>query len=325
MIERFSEQLKEAIQIGKAAKLSAPEKVIRNVLITGMGGSAIGADFTQKFVRNSCPVPVCVNKGYLVPAWISEHTLAIASSYSGDTEETLACFEQCLQQGAKVVVIASGGELISKARELNLDYILLPEGWTSPRACLGFSLVLQLFILHKMDLIRKELIEHIVLAIDLIEREKEDIQQRASHVAQYLQGKTPVIYSVDTIEPVALRFRQQLNENSKTLAWHHVIPEMNHNELVGWYDQRPDIAVVLLRNRNDLDRNQTRLEISKEIIGNRCSTLIELYSKGDSMIERSLYFVHLVDWVSLYLAELRGVDPVQIRMIDYLKGELDKT
>ena len=324
MIQGFSDQLREAIQIGNNAKLSSPEKDIHNVLITGMGGSGIGANFVQSLVSNSCPVPITVIKGYSVPSFVGPHTLTIASSYSGNTEETLACFEQSIEQGAKVVVVSSGGKMIEKAKELDLDYIQLPSGWTSPRACLGFSLVQQLFILKAMGLIGGELLNNVSAAIDLIEKEQEDIRQRAEYVAMYLEGKTPVIYCMDSIEPVGMRFRQQLNENAKVLCWHHVVPEMNHNELVGWFDQRPDIAVVILRNRDDYARNQVRLDISKEIIGDRSSTLIELFSKGNSLMERCLYLVHLVDWVSLYLAEIRGVDPIQIKVIDYLKEELSK-
>ncbi|MBL7774775.1 MAG: bifunctional phosphoglucose/phosphomannose isomerase, partial [Saprospiraceae bacterium] len=121
---------------------------------------------------------------------------------------------------------------------------------------------------------------------------------------------------------VALRWRQQINENAKMLCWHHVVPEMNHNELVGWRDQRPDIAAVWLRNRNDLPRNILRMNINKEIIEHFAGSSIEVYSKGKSLAEQVFYLTHLGDWLSFYLAELRQVDPVEIKVIDFLKNEL---
>jgi len=126
------------------------------------------------------------------------------------------------------------------------------------------------------------------------------------------------------MEAVAVRLRQQLNENSKILCWHHVVPEMNHNELVGWRKENNDLAVIYLRNDDDYQRNQVRININKEIISSYTNTIIEIDSKGASLIERAIYLVHLSDWISFHLATLRGVDPVEIKVIDYLKGELGK-
>ena len=126
------------------------------------------------------------------------------------------------------------------------------------------------------------------------------------------------------MEAVAVRWRQQINENAKMLCWHHVIPEMNHNELVGWRDQRPDVAVIWLRNRDDFNRTSVRTDINKDIVEHYTHTSIELWSKGKSLIEKAFYLVHLGDWTSVYLAELRNVDPVEIKVIEFLKGELAK-
>lgn len=129
----------------------------------------------------------------------------------------------------------------------------VPAGYPSPRACLGFSVVLQLAILLKYNLIKSSLFEHIQIATDLIKFEQDEIQNKAKTIAQQLSGKFVAIYSTDRFEPVALRFRQQLNENAKVLCWHNVFPEMNHNELVGWADKSP-VAVVFLRNKDDLKK-----------------------------------------------------------------------
>ncbi|MCF8236798.1 MAG: bifunctional phosphoglucose/phosphomannose isomerase [Saprospiraceae bacterium] len=321
LIARFPDQLEEALAIGANAKLAAPDR-IDQVFVTGLGGSGIGGDFVSSFVRHTCPVPYIVGKSYQIPKWVGPHTLAIASSYSGNTEETLIAMSELLQTGAKVIVISSGGQLIQLAKDKGLDFIQLPDNWPSPRACLGYSLVQQLSILERFGLIDRTPLDQIGYAAKTLRQEMGDIRDRAERIAALLHGKTTVIYTTDRMEPVALRFRQQLNENAKVLCWHHVIPEMNHNELVGWRDRRDDLAVLVFRNHDDYNRNQMRLDINKEIISHYTGSFIEVYSKGQSLVEQTMYQVHLGDWISWYLAQLRGVDAMEVRVIDFLKSEL---
>ena len=323
LIAQFPSQLAEALEIGAAAKINKKEG-INKVYVAGMGGSGIGANFVASFIRNEAKVPYLVGKGYDVPNYIDEHTLAIASSYSGNTEETLFSFEQLIAKGAKVVVIASGGKLIEKAKALNLDYIQVPPNSPSPRACLGYSLVQQLFILNKMDLISSTIINQVQDAIDLLKEHQEAIKTEAKGVAEKLNQKIVCIYATDRIAPVALRFRQQVNENSKCLGWHGIVPEQNHNELVGWTESSDKLAAIYFRTPDDLPRKQKRIEINKTILNRHIDTIVEVHSKGDNQVAQSLYHVHLGDWISWYLAELRGVDAIEIDVIDFLKGELAK-
>ncbi len=324
LVKEFPQQLDSAIEIGKDAKIRVPENPIQNVYVAGMGGSGIGANFVAELIQPECPVPFLIGKGYGVPGFVGKHTLAIVSSYSGNTEETLQAFEQLVKSGAMIVVVSSGGKLIELARFYGLDFIQVPGGSPSPRACLGYSMVQQLFILNKLELISDKLIREIQMASQLLKKEQDDIRFRAERIAPMLKGKIPVIYTTDRMEAVALRFRQQINENSKSLCWHHVIPEMNHNELVGWREDYNQLAVVYFRNKDDHPRNQVRLDINKEIIGNYTSSIIEVFSKGESLTERMLYFIHLGDWISVYLAYTKGIDAVEIKVIDYLKSELGK-
>ena len=323
LITRFPDQLEEALAIGRAATLHQPDK-INKVFVTGLGGSGIGGNFVTEFVRKECPVPYIVGKSYDIPAWVDGTTLAIASSYSGNTEETMSALTALLATGAKVIIISSGGNMLDIAREQGLDHIVLPGDWPSPRACLGFSLIQQLIILERFGLIGSQLLDQVQRSADQLRKEREDIQSRAQKIAGMIHGKTTVIYSTDRMESVAVRFRQQLNENAKVLCWHHVIPEMNHNELVGWRDKRDDLAVLVFRYPDDFARNQTRIEINKEIILHYTGTFIEVFAKGDHLFVQAMYLVHLGDWISWYLAELRGVDAVEVRVIDFLKGELAK-
>ena len=324
LIEKFPAQLVEALEIGEAASIKPHTEEINKVYVAGLGGSGIGADFVNSFIREECTIPYMTGKGYSIPKYVDKNTLAIASSYSGNTEETLYSFKEMVKTGAKIVVISSGGKLIEMAKENGFDYIVLPGDWPSPRACLGYSLVQQLFVLRKLGFISNESILSIKSSIDLIKYNQEEIKEEAKNVANFLFGKRPIIYSTDRIEPVAVRFRQQINENAKLLCWHHVIPEMNHNELVGWKDVDAEYAVVYLRNADDFSRNSTRIEINKKIIGKLTPNIIEINSKGKNLIERSIYLVHLVDWVTWYLSDLRKQDSIEVDVIDYLKSELAK-
>ena len=203
------------------------------------------------------------------------------------------------------------------------DHIRIPGG-LPPRACLGYSLPQLFFVLHHFGLIGAHYLEQFKAAAVQLDAEEADIVKRAGDATKLLFNKIPVIYSVAGYEGVAVRFRQQINENSKELCWHHVVPEMNHNELVGWKGERDNLAVVILRNEDDYERSQTRIGINKEIMAKCNPTILELHSKGNTRLERSLYTIHLTDWISVLLAELKNIDPVEVKVIDYLKGELSK-
>jgi glucose/mannose-6-phosphate isomerase len=161
-------------------------------------------------------------------------------------------------------------------------------------------------------------------AIKLIETENASILSEAASITDFLTGKLPVIYAVDGYNGVATRFRQQINENSKMLCWHNILPEMNHNELVGWASKNENLAVIILRNKTDYSRTQTRLEISKEVFKKYTPNVKELWSKGESQLERTIYLIHLTDHVSVQLAEKRKIDAMEINIINHLKGELAK-
>lgn len=324
LIARFMDQLEEAVEIGRHAQIQPVSRDITHVYVAGLGGSGIGADFVSAFINDECRIPFLVRKGYHVPAFVGKNTLAIASSYSGNTEETLISYEQMKSSGARMIAIASGGKLIEKAKSDGFEYVQVPSDWPSPRACLGYSLTVQLWVLHKAGLISDRSITEIQSSISLLRQEENDIKSMAEKTAKELHQHIPIIYAEDRMEPVAVRFRQQINENSKALCWHHVIPEMNHNELVGWREKNDKLAVIYFRNDDDYSRNSLRMDINQTIIKEYANKIINIYSKGSTMIERALYLVHLGDWISWYLAQLRGMDALEVKVIDFLKGELGK-
>jgi glucose/mannose-6-phosphate isomerase len=322
LIENFPHQLREAIQIGSKAKLSKPKKV-SNVLISGLGGSGIGGTIVSELTALEATVPVTVSKGYFIPKFVNQNSLVIISSYSGNTEETLNCLNLAIKRKAKIVCVTSGGKVAEIAQKKKLDLILIPGG-NPPRACLGYSLTQLFFILSHYKIIGNKFKSQLKSAVDLIDAEKENIISEAKEVAGKLQGKTPIVYATTYFEGIAVRFRQQLNENAKILCGHHAIPEMNHNELVGWANGSDKISVVILRDQDEYERNNARIEINKEVISKYTPHITEIWSKGKSKIEKAIYFIHLVDWVSYFLSELRNVDATEVRVIDHLKGALAK-
>lgn len=321
LIAGFTGQMKRAVAIGESTKLKKPKAPIRNILLTGLGGSGIGGTIISNILRDDLKVPVVINKCYHIPSFVNENTLVIATSYSGNTEETMSALMQAFQKDAHLVCITSGGLVKEFAKIHDIDFIEI-DGGMPPRACFALSFIQLLYVFHQMNLIEDGFKLSLSNTIQRLDSEQEEIKAIAKKLADKLFGTIPVIYADSNFEGVAIRFRQQINENAKMLCWHHVIPEMNHNELVGWRQHNDDISVIFLRNNNDFDRNQERIEFSKGVIKNYTSRINEIYSKGDTDIERSLYLIHLCDWISYFLSELNEVDAIEIEVINSLKGKL---
>ena len=322
-INEFSDHLRDAIQIANNTTLSPYTKEIRNILICGLGGSGIGGTIVSDIISPKVNIPIAATKDYSIPNFVNEHTLVIANSYSGNTEETLYALEKCQAKGAEIAVITSGGKLKAIAEENKYNKIIIP-GNQPPRAMFGYAFTELFFMLNHYGIIDDSFKSDFTKAIELLDTEKSDIQEQAMSLAKKMYKQTPVIYVANGFEGVAVRFRQQINENSKMLCWHHVVPEMNHNELLGWRTNVNDLAVVYFRNKSDYDRNQIRMDINKKVISKFTENITEIWSKGDSLIENSLYHINLGDWVSWYLSEMNNVDAIEIDVIDFLKGELAK-
>jgi len=324
LIEKFADQLRTAVSI--ANNYSCPENrthSIHEVVIAGLGGSAFGGEITRKIAESQSSVPIQIFRSYTLPAHIGPNTLVIISSYSGNTEETLESLHTALERKSEIVCITSGGKVAEIARVHGLDLVIIPGGYP-PRAAAGLSFVQQLSVLHARGII-SDFNPALQEAIDILDAF--DAHEDAQSVAKNLQGKIPVLYSSDVFEPAAIRWRQQINENSKQLCWHHVIPEMNHNELVGWvYPENlmKDLHVLFLRSHTDYGRTAMRFEINKQIINKACPNVSEVFAKGNSLLAQLVYLIHYGDWVSWYLAEENKVDPTPVAVIDFLKGELAK-
>ncbi|NCX96214.1 MAG: bifunctional phosphoglucose/phosphomannose isomerase [Chitinophagia bacterium] len=323
LVVNFSRQLQEALAIGKAYSFTTAPRSFINVVVSGLGGSGIGGSIVQNYMTDKLAIPFIVNKDYFLPAFVSKDSLVIVCSYSGNTEETIAAMMQALEVGATVMCITSGGKIAQIAAERGLDCILVPGGMP-PRACIGYSVTQLLYTLCHFGLTDNSFEAELTASYQYLDANAEQIQQQAADLTAQIIGKLPIIYSAPAWEGVAVRFRQQLNENSKMLCWHAVIPEMNHNELVGWRDDATDKVVILLRNHDDYERTQTRMEINKTVFQKHNATILEIYSTGTGYWEKAFYLIHLTDHISVMLADLRQLDATEVKVIDFLKGELAK-
>lgn len=320
-IEGFIEQLEDAFSIGEKADFLIPNKEINNVLILGVGGSGIGGTIVAKNALLGAAIPVMTCNDYHIPEYVNHDTLVIACSYSGNTEETLTALKKCEKKNAEIAAVTSGGQLKEICQLKKYNHIIIPKG-NPPRSCLGYSLTEQLFILVKYLVLPESALDDLKSAIRLLKNNNSEIIKEADLVAQRIFGKFPVIYGTDKFEPVSIRFRQQLNENSKELCWHQKFPEMNHNEIVGWASGNGNLSVVMFRNDDDYYRNQERMEFTKKVIKDKGSSVTEIISKGNSFLEKSLYLIYLTDWTTLFIAEKKQIDPVEIKVIDALKDYL---
>ena len=321
LISAFPDNITEALEIAQKSSLRQPSNEIKNVLICGMGGSGIGGRLVSKWIEDELSIPVYVSSDYGIPGFVSENTLVIGSSYSGNTEETLNSVQLAVDKGAFLIGICSGGQLADLCDSLGFSKIVVPGG-NPPRTALAFSIVQLLHIFKELGFTSGKSLEDVISARDLIIAEEKNIKSEARSLAEFLKGNVGILYGTTPYEPVLVRARQQFNENSKLLCWHHVIPEMNHNELVGWGGGDERFATVFFETEDIYRRNQKRIEITKAVISKKSAKVMRVMAKGNSRIERSIYLINLVDWSSLYLSELKQVDAIDIAVIDYLKDSL---
>jgi glucose/mannose-6-phosphate isomerase len=327
LIEGFTQQLAHALKIGQAMDLVRPGSDIRNIVITGMGGSGIGANLVESLTFGRVPIPITVTKGYNIPQFVSPHTLFIACSYSGNTEETLAAVNKGLLKRAHIICITSGGRLLEMAKEYNLFYAQVPSGSTSPRSLLGYMMVSLLYALYHTNLIGAAFMKETENAIEYLDRGEKAIQSEAELIAKKLRGKLPIIYCDERLRAMATRFQNQLNENAKQMAHVNTFPEMNHNEIVGWRFPESVLQqsqVIYLYSDHDHERVEKRMEICREIFEKRSNPIIDIVAEGASLLEQYYYLIHLTDWISYFLAKENGVDADPEEAIDFVKGELAK-
>ncbi len=323
LIREFPGQFYKALLIGNDAIINTDRTTpVKNIVIAGLGGSGIGGNLLAELLRDELSIPVTVNKGYFLPAFVDEGTLLILSSYSGNTEEVLSCAKDAIARGLKPVCVCAGGKLEDFAKENNLSYILIPSG-LPPRAALGFSCVQLFIVLHRFGLINDNYHAAFKRVAEFLAKEQEKIIEDSEFLAGRLLEKVIIVYAEDKYESVALRLKQQINENSKMYCWFNVIPEMNHNEIVGWRNPNKNLAVLIFRSEDEFHRNTQRIIYKKDVIVRLSDNVYEIDAKGADSWEKHFYLIHFGDWLSYHLAMLQGIDPVEVNVITKLKDFLD--
>ena len=331
-IYRFADQIQEAIGIGEQIELRNDYTACENIVVAGMGGSAIGGDIVKTIVHQELKIPVFINRNYTLPNWANEKTLVICSSYSGNTEESLSAYEDALQKGAMICGISTGGQLSENIQSKRFDLITTPGG-LQPRAALAYSFVPMLYLLKEIGLISNSLIDDLSSSITFLEKKREiysvgDTSNLIFKMAKDIYGMIPIIYGItDTTGVVALRWKGQLCENAKMIAYHNEIPEMNHNEIVGWGnnpDLLSELSVIWLRDKNDNVRVRARQSITKELLDEINIIQHEVNAEGKNTIERTLGLINFGDWLSYWCAILHNTDPSPVEKINKLKNALEE-
>lgn len=300
---------------------------IENIVITGLGGSAIAADLLRNFLNNELTIPLQVNRGYSLPKFVNENSLVITSSYSGNTEETIFAFNDAVKKKAQIIAVTTGGEIENLATKNNIPIIKLKSD-LQPRYALGLSFFSLLKIFQSIRLIdsHDEFTNKTISDWKKLGEEFSNEKNIAVDLATQLIGALPIIYADGNLnDSIASRFKAQLNENSKLHAFVNFFPELNHNEIIGWETADKSgirFVVIFIEDSDSHPQVQKRFKLTEELIIKAGMHVVKIRSDHKSFKERLLHLVFLVDWISYYAAILRRKDPSEIDFIHLLKKKL---
>jgi len=330
-VEKFPDQIEDTESIVNNSQLSSIFK-IDNIIINGMGASGITGDIVQNLFRDKLDIPIFVSRSYDLPKWANKNTLLFSQSYSGNTEETLSTFKHACQKKCKIIGISSGGKLEEYCEKREIPYIKIPSGF-QPRAATAYTLFSSLWALKKIGVIKNYVeseIDHaIAITKELRIQNKKTVNLKDNISKQYakqLFNTIPQIYAFDFYTPIAKRWCQQFNENSKIICRHDEIPECNHNDIVGW-SMNPEISkkftCIIFRDKSEESIYMSkRLDFMKEFYETASSKVLEIHAKGKKRLAKMMYMMYLGDFTSCYLAIIRKIDPTPVDAITELKKEL---
>jgi glucose/mannose-6-phosphate isomerase len=333
VIARSVDMLDRGVAAGRGVELPYPPQEIHDVVICGMGGSAIAADLVIGVYAERLRRPVAAVRDYVLPGWAGEHTLVVALSYSGTTEETLTCVMDALDRGCPALAVTSGGKLGEWYGAEGVPVVGVPPG-LQPRAALLHMLAPLLVVLARLEVIpdvEDDLADaraSLAAAVAAYAPEVPEEANPAKRLARILEGSLPLVYGSQMTAPVALRWKCQLNENAKAPAFWAALPELDHNEIVGFEAPGPMgglTQVVMLRDPRQHRQVERRVEYTREVIEPAVGGVATVAGDGATVLGRVLDLVTLGDFTSLYLAALRGIDPGPVESIGRLKERLAGT
>ena len=310
VIKEFPKQCREALNLPQGISASGN---ISNIVIAGMGGSAVGGDLLKTYLRKT-DIPVYVNRDYKLPNFVNENTLVFAVSYSGNTEETLSAFRDAKEKNAQIIGITSGGKLAEECEKI----IKIPSG-LQPRASLGYLFFPMLGILHNTNIIRVKN-DELNEMMDILKK-TDEFNSQGEELSKKLKEKIPIIYASENLAPIAFRWKTQINENAKMPAFYNVFSEMNHNEIASYQNMDRKFVAILIRDKYDNERIKKRMDICKGIMEER-TDVEEVHTQGEGLLARIFSTIYLADFVSYYLAIWNRVDPTPVDIIEGLKRKL---
>jgi glucose/mannose-6-phosphate isomerase len=327
--EEFPNQCRRALEIAKSSALPHSVGEPKLVVLTGLGGSAAGGDFTRALFEAEAKVPFVVNRDYSLANYVGPDTLVFATSYSGNTEETLSAYEDAKAKGARLIVVTNGGKLAAKAQQDGVPCVIIPAG-QPPRTALGYLLIPVIYACEKFGLLPAQDYEAAFSLLETCRAEwgVEAADNPAKELAKSLFGKLGLLYGLGSWQAiVANRWKGQINENSKNMVFANAFPELNHNEVLGWVGaDRQGVAnwvVVLLQDGAESAKMKARARVTRELTA-KVSEWHTVEARGETLLQKMLSLTYFGDFVSLYLAALNGVDPENIDWINVLKSELAK-
>jgi len=316
----------------KAKEFQLPKDYanIGKVVVLGMGGSAIGGDLVRSLLSSKKRPIIFVSREYDLPAFVDEKTLVIASSYSGNTEETLSAFSQALDKRCKKLVMTSGGKLKELAENAGVPVFVI-DYKGQPRAAVGYGFMSLIAFLQKLGFLGDQSAEVKAMIQDLegllteLGESAPAVSNRAKQLAIKFHGKIAVIYGAGTLSEVAHRWKTQINENSKSWAFYEIFSELNHNAVVGYQfpqEIASSIYVVMLRSLSLHPRILIRYRVTGELLEQSGIGHETVDSRGKGALSQMMGMLYLGDWVSYYMAILNEIDPTPVKAIDYLKKRL---
>lgn len=324
-----AQQYEQAEFITKVWNEDHDDREITGIVVTGMGGSALAALIAKTWLKDELTIPFDIIRDYDLPAYVNRHTLVIASSYSGNTEETRSALDQAEKAGAQIGIIASGGQLIDVASEFSIAHVSLPTG-LQPRMAVIYNLRALIALLELFGLVKGKLAEIESLTGWLgresatWEKSVPTSENLAKQIAIEAVGKTAIFYGGAATAPLAYKWKISWNENAKNVAFWNEYPEFNHNEFMGWVSHPIEKPFFVLDLLSDTEHSQIkkRFEISDRLLSGRRPKAYPLHLQGDTLIAQLLWGSILADFTSIYVAILNGVDPTPVDLIEKLKKEL---
>jgi glucose/mannose-6-phosphate isomerase len=314
-ILKFPQQLKEGALSAQNLKIDGQ---FESLLVCGMGGSAWPAEMVRDWLNPA--FPFWVNKTYALPPQINKKTLVIICSYSGNTEESLSCYNQAKERGLTIIGLTTGGQLKEMCQQDKIPFVLIPNNVPAPRLGCGYTFSALIKILSNVNLIENKDEELMVAAENIKAIKNESVGKK---LAAKIAGKIPVIYTTDRLKTLSYIWKIKLNETSKIPAFANYFPEMNHNDFSA-YAQKSNLMAIILRDNEEIEPIQKRMSLTAKMIEEKDMPVEFIDLKGKTLLEKIINSIILADWASYYLALENAVDPFSIKMQEDIKKELKK-